>query len=166
MICLPSSRDVSFTVSRRGAVALLALTLIGCGDGGPPKPDFYAAKGVVTYSGNPVPNASVIFRPETGPVAFGTTNEKGEFTLSSGANDGAVAGKHEITVTDPAAPAANIPEAPTPEDLVKLSNAPKSKAPAAKPSIPEKYSRFETSGLSQTIDTDPTKNEFKLDLQP
>jgi hypothetical protein len=50
--------------------------------------------------GKPMPNIGVTFFPtKKGPVAFGKTNENGEFTLTTvRRGDGAVIGKHKVAV--------------------------------------------------------------------
>lgn len=80
-------------------VVLSALcTLVGCGG----RADLAKATGVVTLDGEPVPEAKIMFMPlDGGPRnSFGTTNEKGEFKLSTfGMNDGALVGRHAVTIT-------------------------------------------------------------------
>jgi len=80
-------------------VAALAMT--GCGSGDD-HPDTANASGSVTYQGVPMPGALVTFSPldEGGSPAFGTTNNQGQFTLSTfGFDDGAVPGNYKVTVS-------------------------------------------------------------------
>jgi hypothetical protein len=58
----------------------LALTLSGCGDGGPPR---YHVKGTVKIGGSPVPAGQIFFDPDLskgvdGPAGFATV-KNGEF---------------------------------------------------------------------------------------
>jgi hypothetical protein len=62
--------------------------------------------GRVTLDDQPLPNASVLFEPETdgkrvGPGSSAMTNEKGEFTLKQNSTGlpGAMAAKYQVTIT-------------------------------------------------------------------
>lgn len=84
-------------------IAVLTLTLIGCGSG-----DFPVAPvtGVVMCNGKPVPQALVFFEPQekgddalVGATGLGVGNADGTFSVRTyGDNDGAVVGKHYIKV--------------------------------------------------------------------
>jgi hypothetical protein len=86
------------------ALALGLCTLAGCGN---PNPPTGRVTGKVTWQGQPVKNASVIFAPVTGDKAKespkganGRTNDGGEYTLNTfGEGDGAVLGKHRVLVS-------------------------------------------------------------------
>jgi hypothetical protein len=85
------------------ALTVLAAGLCGCGGN-----EFPVAPvtGKVTCQGKPVTEASISFSPFTddnkvkpGKAAEATLNEKGEFSLNTyGNRDGAVIGKHRVTV--------------------------------------------------------------------
>jgi hypothetical protein len=89
-----------------GFVACLVgvgLFVSGCGGEtakGPPREAVFPVSGKVMYKGAPVASADVTFMCEEKNVsAFGRTDAHGEFKLTTYAsNDGAVAGKHTITV--------------------------------------------------------------------
>lgn len=94
-------------------LALVVALLCGCDDG---KPKTVAVTGTVTYKDQPVSGAQVIFYSGTGRPAEATTDANGKFTLASfSLGDGAVIGKHKVTVvkmvsqnaSDPYAPATN-----------------------------------------------------------
>jgi len=57
--------------------------------------------GVVTLDGEPLPGASVYFRPKTGGrTSTGATKEDGTFTLIyKNATTGAKVGEHDVTIT-------------------------------------------------------------------
>ena len=75
----------------------LAFTFTGCGYRRPPQ---VKTTGTVTLDGEPVAQASLMFIPDSGRPASGTTNESGAFELSSyGGNDGLPAGNYRVTVT-------------------------------------------------------------------
>jgi hypothetical protein len=133
-----------------------AMSLVGCG--GQAGPKFYSAGGKVTYQGQPVKNATVVFQPDKGPVATGTTDESGKFTLSTGPSSGAVEGKYQIAVTAVSGgDVANM----TPEDYAKRGEMPVTER---KSLIPEKYNDIANSGLTATVTTAPEKNQFELSL--
>ncbi|MCA9052898.1 MAG: carboxypeptidase regulatory-like domain-containing protein [Planctomycetaceae bacterium] len=138
------------------AAVLLAA---GCG-GGPEGPELYEAQGTVTMDGQPLPKANLIFKPSEGPVATATTDAQGQFTLTTGTSPGAVAGSHQVAITVSA-------EGPdrsqmTPDDLVAMSMEKEDKPPESP--IPVKYGDFMQSGLTATVDADPTKNNFEFKL--
>jgi len=105
-------------------LAPLALAVcLGCGGGN----DAYktvAVSGVLTCQGNPVPGVQVIFSPQPGEgrseampgkSAGGLTDAEGKFTLSTyEVNDGAIVGKHTVTIIVP-----DDPENPVPEEVKK-----------------------------------------------
>ena len=79
-----------------GAVAVLVLA--GCGYR---RPGLVQVTGMVTLDGEPVGAASVSLTPVAGGrQADGGTNDKGIFFLSSySSRDGAILGKHRVSVT-------------------------------------------------------------------
>jgi hypothetical protein len=143
------------------ALGTLSALLSGCG-GAPPGPTLYPVKGKVTLEGSPLPNATVTFQPESGPIASGVTDVNGEFTLKTGAAEGAVAGTHRIAVV--ATTGEKITGNPTPDDLAAMSLTGKP-LPQPKSLIPERYSKFETSQLTATVTEDAAQNVVTLDLK-
>jgi hypothetical protein len=62
--------------------------------------------GTVTLNNKPLPNATVIFQPDTGaanpgPGSHGKTDKNGRFTLQlmNGNASGAIVGKHKVSIT-------------------------------------------------------------------
>jgi hypothetical protein len=124
------------------AVAVFAASIMvvgGCGSGGAASTE--AVTGTVTYNGAPVADASVTFTPEKGRPATGITDAGGKFTLTTNVvGDGAVAGKHKVSI---APNASQVPPMPgTPEAAA---------AAAGKPPFPPRYSNPETSGLTADV---------------
>ncbi len=85
---------------------LLVIGISGCGDSGE-----YATtpvSGIVTCQGKPVANATVSFTPlpdssrepgHNGRPGYGITDKDGHFVVTTYEdNDGAIVGKHEVTV--------------------------------------------------------------------
>jgi len=167
---------------------LVVPAILGCG--GDAGPALYEAGGVVTYKGQPLPNATVQFIPGEAdkgiPSAQGTTNEKGEYRLKVRGQAGAAAGTYSVVVqkfegADEAAAAASAstPGQPsTPEEAMKQMAAnmkkmqPDSQKAQANQSvaiekpkslIPEKYSQPQSSGISFTVKKSDAGNT-KLDI--
>jgi hypothetical protein len=70
------------------------LLLSGCGA------KYVPVEGVVTIDGKTVPGATVTFVSDDGKqMSSGTTDDGGNFTLTSGANPGALPGNYKVTVT-------------------------------------------------------------------
>jgi hypothetical protein len=139
------------------------LLLAGCGDGGPPKPELYRVTGTVTYKGHPVPGAKVMFLGDgKSPPSVGITDDAGNFTLSSLAGSGAVAGKHTVAIVkntdaEPADTMMSMEEA-----AAAARNPPK--RPAEGSLIPAKYGNAATSGLEFEVATSGS-NHFEIELK-
>ena len=142
---------------RRVVVFPLASLIIASGCGGADskldrkRPPTYRVNGKVLLNGQPVADAGVVFRSSGSAetlAAYGRTDSGGEFTLTTfESGDGAIAGQHMMTVTK------SVVEG---EDRSyfdeKSPNYGKTPPPTkTKFLVPEKYSKFETSGLSTTV---------------
>ena len=124
------------------------------------------ATGTVKQKGAPLAGATVTFGPagQSGArAASGKTDASGQFTLTTlKANDGAMPGDYEVTVTKREA----VGKAYTPEEANKYySEHHKSPpAPEFKHALPEKYAKGATSGLKATVKSSG-KNEFSFDIE-
>ncbi|MBI3461537.1 MAG: carboxypeptidase regulatory-like domain-containing protein [Planctomycetes bacterium] len=150
------ARRVATVVWWVRAIALMLLVhMAGCGPSGPA---MEPVTGVVSYNGRPVAGARITFvAPNSPRVAVGTTNEAGEFTLSTMSDgDGAVVGKHQVSITSF-----------TPEAIARMSNAQQEALGRGQKvegsSLPTRYASFETSGLSANVEAGG-ENHFKFDL--
>lgn len=151
---------------RRFLQLFCLFAVFGCGsDPGPPVP-VHPVTGKVTYKGEPVVGADITFmNAEANRSAFGRTNDRGEYQLTTfSANDGAVAGKHVVTITKiesapPTTEAAPIEsEAYVPPGLGESTEPPKPKS-----TFPEKFGKQDTSGLIAVVNADaPNKINFEL----
>lgn len=144
----------------------------GCGG----RADLAPATGVVTFKGEPVEDAKVMLHPlDGGPRnSYGTTNSKGEFKLSTfGLNDGALVGRHAVTVSKvdaSALPQFNKEELATKgyqgasyEAMMGPGMAEKNEK-KLKNIIPAKYSSKENSGIEVDIVKGET-NHFPIDIE-
>lgn len=155
------------TVSFVMAIGLLCFAG-GCGDSTSDKwteqrLETFPVQGRVLYNGEPVADATVSFSSTGSNLSIGAagrTDKNGEFTLTTYAPaDGAVAGLHRASVTkavvegeDPSFFDENSPnygKTPPPTTMRYL--------------IPQKYSRFETSGLTVSVDA-VSRNPITLEL--
>ena len=93
-------------------VVIIGMCVAGCGKSGPPTAP---VSGVVTYRGEPVKYARVVFFPQNVPAGrtgFAQTDEQGKFSkvITAGSNrEGAVVGTHFVTVTEGWPPDIEIP---------------------------------------------------------
>jgi hypothetical protein len=170
----------------RFALGAVALVLAGGCGGGPEGGNVKLAPGggTVTFKGAPLAGATVTFIPENGPLATAQTDLSGKFKLSTGGQAGVAVGKSTVTVTaieGGAAPSAaqagritpgTIPS--DPEEVKKrmeaqgrqmLEGASKAAGAGPKSVIPEIYAKQSSSPLSFTVDSDGSKNDFKIELK-
>jgi hypothetical protein len=140
--------------------------IAGCGGKASKREPTYKVQGKVTYKGQPVANADVAFVcEEKNRSAFGKTNEKGEFRLTTfRPNDGAVEGKHIVTVIKSEA-AEETPFVPL--ESAEYNPDAVAKQVVAKPkksTIPAKYSSAKTSDLFWTVEKDAGSEPAELEL--
>jgi hypothetical protein len=149
-----------------GTVVLGVVTAMcaGC-TGGASGPALTPAKGKVTYKGQPVAGATVNFVLSKGDVASGVSDASGNFSLSTRGRPGAIPGDYQVSVVKSAAPSGGGPTSgPKPEDMFKTVAKKGDAGSAAKSELPEKFANAKSSGLSFTVSTDASKNDFKIDL--
>lgn len=153
--------------------SILFVTIVGlsgCG-GSSNLPDTVDAGGTVTYNGDPVPGARVVFRVKGGRPATAITGGDGKFALSTfGEQDGAIPGEHTVTVMKTlkagVAESSNDPSnADTMEKAVAASERQSSSGGAAvsESIIPTRYASPDTSLLNFTV-SDSGDNEFAIEL--
>jgi hypothetical protein len=139
--------------------ALLAIGLIGCGAKGP---KLAPVRGVVTLDGKAIAGAFVTFRPMSpGPSSMAVTGPDGRFelALSDGRRKGATVAEHEITVdlreySAPPATADNRGRSMMTKDEAhsQFMNQ------TVKWIVPERYSKFDQSGLRQKVPVEGVKD--------
>lgn len=125
------------------AAALVISSVTGCGRGGA------RVSGTVTLDGRPLETGSVQFHPAAaGPVAYGSIDAQGRFSLTVGAAASPVPpGRYTATVVAVAAP----PDAGPNVEAVPI------------PITPRKYGDVATSGL--TFDLMPGENTIGIELE-
>jgi hypothetical protein len=123
--------------------------------------------GSVTYNGQPVAGATVIFLGKANePAATGITATDGTFRLSTyGEADGAVPGQYSVTVVKMEGGPADDPNAPF-DPVADMEAAAKNTAPAppAHHLLPEKYATAKESPLGFTVGASGS-NQFPIELK-
>lgn len=124
--------------------ALFALLLPGCGNKGP---KLATVKGFINYKGKPVPQGSIMFQPADGPAATAEIKE-GNFVLKTFRDgDGAVLGKHKVTII-------SLPD--------QSGLLPENRNPLPEPLVPFDYSFPDKSGLNAVVEDRPNVINFDL----
>ena len=141
---------------------LVAVFFLATGCGKPNPLGVMPVKGVVTLDGSPVSGATVIFNPvsTSGVVASGTTNDAGEFKLSTAgaeAETGAQAGDYKVTVRK-----VQVASSVTESDNPFVSSSPDPKGSKVTEELPVKYKAVGTTDLEATVQKG--KNEFTFAL--
>jgi hypothetical protein len=123
---------------------LIAAVVTGCGGAGT-----VPAGGTITYKGQPVANAKVVFTPEAGGViATGQTDAQGKFSLGvEKPGDGAAPGDYRVSLTPIEAPRAEGDYSASPP-----------------PPFPVEYTNSSGSSLKATVKAGD-KNDFALELK-
>jgi hypothetical protein len=140
-------------------MGLALVALGGCGAGGP---SLYEVKGKVTHNGAAVSGATLTFMNAEGKMSTGTTNAQGEYALVTFGRPGALPGDYKVGITK-IGNMAGAPANPKPEDMIKMMQG--KSMPKQENELPGKYAAPQTSGLTATVTTDPTKNVFTFDLK-
>lgn len=149
----------------------VALAVIGCGGGGSDV-KLVKAGGIVTFQGKPLGGATVTFVPVSGPIAMGTADKDGKFSLFTGTSSGVVVGKCAVSVAmyataeDENDDLKGLSESERNEKLTQMMGKNVGEFGAEKkPSIlPSKFADSQTSGLEFTVTDSPEKNVFELKL--
>lgn len=96
---MPARRKTHFVRLRGGLISLSLLCLAGCGS------EFASVSGMVRMDGQPLVGGTdvrgtVYFYPEstTGAPAVGRLDESGQYSLTTGSNDGVRPGAYIVTV--------------------------------------------------------------------
>jgi hypothetical protein len=162
------------SVGRLCLVFVGSLVVAGCGGGGGDAAKnvaVFKVTGTVTYQGKPLPQAVVTFSPKgRQPVAFGTTNDKGEFTLTTyTTGDGAAAGNYGVVVSKAASSGATTSGAATDAghsadgSAIPEAGHDASSSPVVASVIPADYSDATKTPLKATVDAS-AENKFAFEI--
>lgn len=122
-------------------MASLAAGIAGCHRG----PTLVPVRGKVVYDGKALEFGSITFQPASGPQARGEIQPDGSFQLSTlSLNDGVIPGAHKVKIACYDSQNPQVAKAAGERGLGKLL-------------IPQKYTTFNTSGL--TADVSESGNE-------
>jgi hypothetical protein len=151
--------------SFRACVTVLGLAAAGCAADANPKwqrPRVAHAGGVVRFNGRPLEGGLVTFtNPTLGVSATGRTDAEGRFTLTTfAAGDGAVPGKHTVSVSKVQTPSPVVDKSAAPV----WRNARTPPPPQPRWLIPRRYGNAETSGLTAEV-SESGNSDIILELQ-
>ncbi|NMC20297.1 MAG: carboxypeptidase regulatory-like domain-containing protein [Thermogutta sp.] len=141
------------------------LALPGCGGGSVEgRPEVAPTTVEVTYNGDPVEGAQVMFHPQDpgGKAAVGVTDKSGRAVVAAyvGAK-GAAPGNYTVTVSKTVTEGETLSSEEAQAYYEKFGRPPPS--PQVKHLLPEKYSNPQTSQLTATV-TEGQENDFPLAL--
>ena len=133
---------------------------IGCGQ--PGLTGTIAASGTVTYQGQPVEGATVVFSPTgEGRAASGLTDASGRFELTTlTASDGIMPGKYQVAISKTEVEGSMTEE----ESQAYVAEHGEPPKVTVKELLPEKYKSPATSGLAAEV-TKGVQNDFRFDLE-
>ena len=145
-------------------VLVVSSVFVGCNRRDPNIPALAAATGVVTFNGEPLAGATVSFSSTHAGKGYlpgaANTDERGEFKIRTYNLDGAVVGKHKVSIVKiDESSIARDPETGRPYGPPMVH--PKWKKP--KSFIPTKYTSLEQSGLIADV-LASTNNRFEFNL--
>jgi hypothetical protein len=142
-----SCRRLPTQHTTRFALPLAVLMCIaGCNRG----PKMVPVTGKVLYNGKPLEFGTIMFQPPSGQPAKGQIQTDGTFNLSTyRLNDGVVLGNHKVRVACYESMRPGVAKGP-------------GEASLGKPLVPEKYTLFDTSGLTADVDEDHRDFTFEL----
>jgi hypothetical protein len=136
------------TLFAAGLIA--ALSLAGCGRGGP---EIVEIEGTVTRNGKPVPNVRIYFVPTDGRPSWGVSDEQGRFVLDYDLDyDGAKVGTHTVWIQD---------ESSNVDPTLVMSGAARPKRNPEMAAILEKYGRDKS---QLKVDVTKADKNFQLKL--
>ena len=143
---------------RPDAVVTLLLTLVACFAGCSEDATTASVSGIVRLDGKPLPLGIIRFIPSAGRPASGEIQSDGTFTLGTyGKKDGALIGKHRVTVT------AIQSDAPVADPIARQNVSLNTKRnPNLKRLVPTRYNGPTSSRL--TFEVKPGQNHAEFDL--
>ncbi|WP_347244319.1 carboxypeptidase-like regulatory domain-containing protein [Thermogutta sp.] len=134
---------------------VVSIVLLGCGKKGGPK--LYPVEGKITYKGNPLAGANVLFVATDGKASgAGRTDATGSYRIQSQWGAGLPVGEYFVAVTK------FEDTGPIEEEGPYNPEAANVEAPPPKPLVPQKYAVPEKSGLKASVR--PDTNRFDFDL--
>lgn len=131
------------------------LLAVGCG---PNRPKTVQVTGRVTYRGQPLEGARVMFHTQGGPPAAGTTDKEGRFRLETfSTDDGALIGEHTVTISKYTPLQTGASSSAPPDDMRGAG------PPPIRQVVPVRYTTPATSPLKAKVTADGP-NDFTFDL--
>lgn len=141
----------------------LLILAAGCGGGVSDAPQLVPASGTVLVNDAPIVGANVTFQVEGKPIANGTTNAEGKFTLTTGGRPGAPLGNAKVGISKITGSQENMTTM-KPEDMMNMQKQSKGVTPGLTEEIPQKYGNPATSGLTADLSENGDSNVFEFRL--
>ncbi len=139
------------------ALSVLLLSLPGCGGSGD-RPELGQVSGTITLDKKPLSGVAVVFQPDGGRPASGTTDAEGRYELTYiGQTRGTKVGHNRVEI---ASSEEGEEDADEPEGDVDSLQA-KQPVNSSRPSIPARYN----TKSELEADVKPGKNTFDFDLE-
>jgi len=144
--------------------AWFLILLLGCG--GSDGPQLAECSGSVVFNGQAISNADVTFFVDKSPIAIGTTDSSGAFSLKTGSRSGAPLGKAKVSISKSAESGTVAGGASMkPEEMQKMQMAAMSqKKTSGKSPIPSRYADPKSSNLTVEVTADAKKNVYDFQL--
>lgn len=154
---------MSGDVWRSMLMGLFAFVLSGCGSG----LDLAPVTGRVTMNGQPVTQGEVTFLSDNGPSAIGSIAADGTYRLVTLQEDGALVGRHKVTIMATKVSGGSVAPATFEQELEWAKKGVQSSGKILIPGdvtwlVPEKFSRAQTTDL--TAEVKPEANTINFDL--
>ena len=139
----------------QGLCCWLLVCLVGCSES-----RTSPVAGVVLLDGQPLANASIQFIPNgSGRDATGTTNERGEFSMSTfDPRDGVAPGSYKIVISPPVGEVDTAKYASAADAMSAAAQA----RPAPQSTFPKKYTSPQETPLTQEVPTGKEKLTIEL----
>ena len=146
-------------IAKHIGLFFLVIAVCGCGS---EKPATVKVSGTVTYKGEPVEGATVVFGSTSagGRAAAGTTDSAGKFSLTTfEKDDGAIPGSYTVAISK----TETVGGMTADEEHAAISAGKEVRKAETIHKLPEKYSNGLESGLKAEVKADGT-NDFKFEL--
>lgn len=145
------------------SVILMLIANAGCSGAPADEPNLVPATGTVLYNNKPVSGANITFIVDKAPIATGSTDADGKFSLTTGGRPGAPLGNAKVSISKVSATQENLTSM-TPQDMANMAAQGQKAIGTTVEEIPSKYNSPEKSGLVATLDEDGSKNVFEFRL--
>ncbi len=148
--------------ARYDLIVLMAGLLVGCG--GSDHEQTAPVTGKITFQGAPVTKGRIAFYPPKGRPAMGAIQSDGTYSLTTfDQGDGALLGKHRVTITVNETVGGQPPPASFEEEIKQAGKTASSGVAKVVWLVPQEYSNRKTSKLEAEVVSGDNTHDFNLD---